>query len=269
MYKSLQNVYGIMKLKLSINPNASTGLILYNGQLEGIDYIAILLRNGLVEFHYELGFGPTVITSNSTISLHSWHVIEVIRNGPMGQLIVDDLVPVVKNGMGTILNLGNDYLYLGGVPDYLALPDELDIKTGFSGCIRQLAVSLSDEPEDLIYSALSGVDIGDCSEVLMCLSDPCHNGATCVDDGFDNTFKCLCTPWFTGVTCDTEVTQCVNNICENEGECFPKLVNNSLMEVCKCSLPFGGDTCSESECFYILLNLFMSAFFCRGIFQYC
>ena len=34
-----------------------------------------------------------------------------------------------------------------------------------------------------------------------CVSDPCHNDATCVDEM--NQFTCLCIPGYTGVVCET------------------------------------------------------------------
>ena len=248
-YNSLQNAFAITVIKVEINPNASTGLILYNGQVNnGLDYIALLLRNGFVELHYDLGFGPTTIVSNSTISLQEWHIIEVWRNGPQGQLIVDNLIPAVGAvSQGTMLQLG-DSLYLGGVRQYFTLPVELDIETGFNGCIRMLTVSSADVPISLISSAIDGAGIGECSNVLACLNDPCQNGATCSNTNFDSSFSCSCLAGFTGATCDTIVTDCADPFyCSNGGECFPVLTDNVLVDNCECSLPFEGETCTESE----------------------
>ncbi len=261
----MKNAFAVTVLKVEINPNTSTGLVLYNGQSNnGPDYIALLLRNGYVELHYDLGFGPTAIISNNTISLHEWHVIEVWRNGPNGQLIIDDTFPVSGEvAEGTMLQLG-DSLFLGGVKYYTVLPVELDIKTGFNGCIRMLTVSSSNIPINLISSANDGAQIGECSNVLECLNDPCQNGGMCSNLAFDSSFSCSCLAGFTGKTCDTIVTECTNpSFCSNGGKCFPVVMGNVSTDMCECSLPFEGQTCTDSELIKLLSSsIIIIAFDC-------
>ena len=243
----MTNVYGTTRLRFQVYPKASTGLILYNKQLDGPDYVAVILRNTFIEFHYNLGSGPNVVISNSSLTPWEWHTVEVIRNGPQGQVIVDNSIPAVGTGNGSVLTLG-DNLYLGGVSNYSVLPSELGIGIGFNGCIQDFTVFPSDEPVDLVKSAIWGVDIGDCSEALACLNHSCHNGATCAYDSLNSIPLCYCGPGFTGVTCDTVSSECIDtSVCENGGKCTLEQVNNSFVDVCKCSLPFGGNTCSESE----------------------
>lgn len=43
-------------------------------------------------------------------------------------------------------------------------------------------------------------------EVDECLSDPCHNGATCVDHL--NAFSCICQDGFEGIKKSTEQELC-------------------------------------------------------------
>lgn len=47
------------------------------------------------------------------------------------------------------------------------------------------------------------------SDFDECHSNPCRNGATCVD-GF-NTFRCLCLPSYVGALCEQGKSSC--NIC--------------------------------------------------------
>ena len=239
-------------IQLQIYPNTSTGLILFNKQFSGSDYIAVLLREGRVELQFDLGSGAVIIRSNSVISLNEWHTIEASRTGPLGKLIVDNSIPVsgTSPGLSTMLQLG-DNLHLGGVPDYSLLPEELYINTGFSGCIQELLISQS--PINLITDAIAGFDIVDCSDVLSCLNEPCLNGATCID-GINSTFSCQCAEGYTGNICDTFISECSNeNLCQNGGQCIVEYVDGSLEEVCKCSLPFSGENCTESK--YISFNI--------------
>ena len=245
-YETLQDAFAMNFLTVEINPKSLTGLILFNGG--SFDYIAILLRDGLVELHYDLNNSPTQVVSSSPITLYEWHTIEVIRKGPQGQLVVDDSLPVSSTSkQGTMLQI-SDYLYLGGIVDYSLLPDELDMETGFAGCIRNLTVSQSYVPVDLISSAIGGADVSDCSDALACLNDPCQNSVACTNEGFDSSFTCTCLVGYTGETCDSVVTECVDpGACSNGGECFPEVINNTLVDSCVCSLPYGGDSCNDSE----------------------
>ena len=47
----------------------------------------------------------------------------------------------------------------------------------------------------IILKMISRLDIDECA------SNPCHNGAECVDD--DNGFSCSCAAGFTGELCDS------------------------------------------------------------------
>lgn len=247
-YDSLQSAYATVNIRFEINSNATDGLFLFNGQANnGIDYIAVLLRNSTVELLFNLGDGYTKVVANNTISMNEWHTIEVQRNGPQGLLIVDESFPVTNTSVeGTILNLG-DSLYLGGVSDYSVLPNELASVSGFKGCIRNLSYNNND-PIDLIDTAINGAMIEECSDVLACLNDPCQNGGICSDQDFNSSFSCSCAVGYTDQTCDTMITECSDpDICSNGGDCIPEVVNNTLIETCVCSLPYGGSTCSDSE----------------------
>lgn len=38
--------------------------------------------------------------------------------------------------------------------------------------------------------------------MLQCASDPCENGATCVEGNNDDDYSCLCLPGFKGKDCE-------------------------------------------------------------------
>ena len=50
--------------------------------------------------------------------------------------------------------------------------------------------------------ALTKIANGVFSELKWCLSNPCHNGATCIEG--DSGFTCDCSPGFVGRHCETE-----------------------------------------------------------------
>ncbi|XP_072172930.1 uncharacterized protein [Diadema setosum] len=84
----------------------------------------------------------------------------------------------------------------------------------------------------------------------LCTSEPCRNGATCVDSTEPDraTFLCLCAPGFVGYFCDREDTgtgDCEPNPCLNDGLCDPTPFAISGF-TCDCQHGFFGDRCQNS-----------------------
>ena len=50
-----------------------------------------------------------------------------------------------------------------------------------------------------------------------CQSNPCSNGATCVQ--LLNGYACQCPAGFTGLTCNQQINVCTANSCFNNGTC--------------------------------------------------
>ena len=200
-------MFATTALTLEIRPSSPNGLVLFNQQMDGVDYIAVILRDGVVEFWYNLGSGAAIISSMEPVELYVWHTIEVYRSGASGQLIVDGTLPVSGSSEGdyTGLQLG-DPLYIGGVSDSAAgnLPLQFSKIGGYQGCIR--SVSSFAVPLLLISDAISGVGVQECP-LLPCTSSPCLNN----------------------------------------GVCFVETGNGSSGQQCLCSLPFTGETCAESK----------------------
>uniref|UniRef100_A0A8C6YL39 EGF-like domain-containing protein n=1 Tax=Nothoprocta perdicaria TaxID=30464 RepID=A0A8C6YL39_NOTPE len=70
-----------------------------------------------------------------------------------------------------------------------------------------------------------------------CLSHPCQNGATCINNV--NSFSCSCTPGFKGASCEIEESPCEIKVCQNGGKC--QVVNGTAL--CSCQPGYTGQDC--------------------------
>ncbi|CAH3188858.1 unnamed protein product, partial [Porites evermanni] len=72
-----------------------------------------------------------------------------------------------------------------------------------------------------------------------CDSSPCKNTGKCVSLYQENRYKCICVEGFTGKDCETNINDCVNIPCLNNGTCID-LINDFN---CSCPPGFAGNRC--------------------------
>ena len=73
-----------------------------------------------------------------------------------------------------------------------------------------------------------------------CLSEPCQNGGTCVDNV--NSFSCVCPPGLTGNNCEIIDDHCVHlRPCQNGATCLRR----SGTYQCQCTDGYSGRDCEE------------------------
>ena len=232
------------RIHLELRPNSSDGLILYNGQTSGTDYVSLSLSLNFVQFQYDLGSGPVVIESRHMLDVNDWHTIEARRSGRSGVLIVNGIVSRrISLGTDHLLQL-SEPLYLGGTPDTANVRENV-VEAGYVGCIRNLQLSPTNELVDFIIDSLDGMNITECPSMDVCASQPCINGGTCVQ--VNDRFTCECPDRYTGVTCGD--LNCSVNPCQNEGICIAEIVNDIEVQNCSCHVPYSGEYCTEGKNF--------------------
>lgn len=91
-----------------------------------------------------------------------------------------------------------------------------------------------------------------------CLSSPCANGSTCVEDS--SGFQCLCPAGWSGPTCTEDTDECVPSPCAHGGTCQD--LHNGFQ--CSCPPQWTGKTCQldADEC---ELQLCVNALACRNL----
>ncbi|KAG0728646.1 Agrin [Chionoecetes opilio] len=114
---TLENVGHSLVLELWFLTRSPDGVLLYNGQMGGGgDFIALNLRNGHVEFSYNLGSGLATLVSPTRIPLNTWHVVRVRRKKRRGILRVNRGHRVMGKSGPRLKELNlNQPLYLGGL----------------------------------------------------------------------------------------------------------------------------------------------------------
>ncbi|XP_036726429.1 agrin isoform X4 [Balaenoptera musculus] len=213
--------YHTLRLALEFRALEPQGLLLYNGNARGKDFLALALLGGRVQLRFDTGSGPAVLTSSVPVQPGRWHHLELSRHWRQGTLSVDGETPVLgQSPSGTDgLNLDMD-LFVGGVPEDQAsvVLERTSVGVGLRGCIRLLGVNNQQlELSDWQGSATRSSGVGECGD-HPCVPNPCLGGAPCqaLEAGM---FHCRCLPGRFGPTCADEKDPCQPNPCHGAAPC--------------------------------------------------
>ncbi|XP_041425259.1 agrin isoform X3 [Xenopus laevis] len=240
----MMKAYHTVRIAMEFRSSEQNGLLLYNGQSLGKDFISLAVINGFVELRFNTGSGTGIITSKVPIEPGKWHQLVVTRNRRSGMLSVDGESHVNgESPSGTDgLNLDTD-LFIGGAPeDQMAVVSErTSVSVGLKGCIRQLDVNnqlynLQEGGADVLY----GSRVGECGN-NPCQPNPCHNGAVCQVKEAE-MFHCQCPNGYTGPTCADERNPCDPNPCHVSATC---LVLPEGGAKCECPMGREGEFCEK------------------------
>ncbi|XP_035391659.1 protocadherin Fat 3 [Electrophorus electricus] len=239
-----------MKLGLRIRTLQSRGVIMYT---HAEPCTVLKIKEG------HLCFQPDCNNSLDTLDISGWPVndgswhsvtLELTRNRML--LVLDDgfverrrkaraptrLWPLATEGV----------LFFGARVPYdgrgARRPQE-----GFQGCLGAMMLNGNELPLQNKQSryaevaALSKVRLGCVLYPDPCLGAPCQNGADCVSLP-SGAFACGCSPQYTGVRCEMEITSCMPTPCMNGGNC------RDMGSMCGCPQGLSGPTCTEdvNEC---------------------
>lgn len=230
---------------------------MYSGQDQfqgkGDDFVALGINNGKVVFQYDLGSGLARITSDNLDSKLDWHSVTAGRSGKEGYLYVDSQLSKRGSSPGELsgLNLYSP-LYIGGVPELTELPSNVDFRSGFQGCISNMAVRFGAKEQfiNLLttqtgsngWPVVTGRNVGDKNYSSCKENNPCQNNGTCVTMGA--SVSCSCVDGWKGMFCSSKDVPCIShNPCASWSTC--REVNNKA--VCDCPLGKTGSTCSQCK----------------------
>nr|XP_023685478.1 agrin-like isoform X3 [Paramormyrops kingsleyae] len=183
--------------------NDPDGMIFYNGQRSDSkgDFISLALKDGILEFRYDLGKGPAIIRSKEKIQMNVWNTVNLERANRKGELTVNgkDRVrgeaPKSRKYQHAALNLKESF-FVGGVPDFSKLARVASLSTGFKGAIQK--ITLMGSPILMRANALRSQDVSTFSQ-HACTQGICLNGALC--SPLLANYECICHHGFSGKHC--------------------------------------------------------------------
>ncbi|XP_062399872.1 pikachurin [Sardina pilchardus] len=204
-FEPLKNSYQTFQMTVQFKAEAEDGLVLYCGENEHGrgDFTSLALVRGKIHYRFNCGTGTAQIMSESRVVLGQWHTVTIFRDGLTGWLRMDNDTPVSGRSPGQYTKITfRSPLYLGGAPSVYWLVRAAGTNRGFQGCIQSLNVNgrLLDLRPWPLGSALSGADVGECSDGV-CDEVTCANGGLCFANRADG-FICLCPLGFRGQLCE-------------------------------------------------------------------
>lgn len=174
------------------------------------------------------------------LALGQFHTVTLLRSLTQGSLIVGSLAPVNGTSQGKFQGLDlNEELYLGGYPDYGAIP-KAGLSSGFVGCVRELRI----QGEEIVFHDLNLTAHG-ISHCPTCRDRPCQNGGLC-QDSESSSYVCVCPAGFTGSRCEhSQALHCHPEACGPDATCVNRPDGRGY--TCRCHLGRSGMRCEEGE----------------------
>ncbi|KFM77888.1 Agrin, partial [Stegodyphus mimosarum] len=240
--------YTRLSLEIEFKSFADDGILLYNGQTstKSGDFISLSLKDGFVEFRYNLGSGAVVLRSLQKVILGKYQRVVAKRYLKDGMLAVDGQESVSGRSLGTLSSLDLvENLFVGHVPVASKIVyANIGVENGFIGCIRRLKIDRREV--NLKYPTskeiLKSSGLSDCSG-NSCSAMPCKNGGTCLSSE-KLKFKCICKDGFSGENCEFDLNPCISNPCGDGSTCVVLPEGNYA---CKCLPGRSGKQCNKPK----------------------
>ncbi|XP_041360084.1 pikachurin-like [Gigantopelta aegis] len=197
-----RKVLSYTDIEIVLKPSSPEGLILYNGYTHDRigDFVSLAMKEGFLEFRFDLGTGPAVLRSLKPVPLNRWHVVRASRTGLQGILQVDDQPKIEGDAQGAYTQLTlMKSLYVGGHKNFDETSKYANVSQSFAGCIQK--VIINKRPLMLMKDMLDGVNIEPCSH--PCAGDPCMNSGECVPRR--DVYTCYCPLGYANTNCEDKM----------------------------------------------------------------
>nr|Q05793.1 RecName: Full=Basement membrane-specific heparan sulfate proteoglycan core protein; Short=HSPG; Contains: RecName: Full=Endorepellin; Contains: RecName: Full=LG3 peptide; Flags: Precursor [Mus musculus]AAA39911.1 perlecan [Mus musculus] len=242
---TIKDAYRKFEIKITFRPDSADGMLLYNGQKRSPtnlanrqpDFISFGLVGGRPEFRFDAGSGMATIRHPTPLALGQFHTVTLLRSLTQGSLIVGNLAPVNGTSQGKFQGLDlNEELYLGGYPDYGAIP-KAGLSSGFVGCVRELRI----QGEEIVFHDVNLTTHG-ISHCPTCQDRPCQNGGQC-QDSESSSYTCVCPAGFTAAAVNIRKPCTATPSLWADATCVNRPDGRGY--TCRCHLGRSGVRCEE------------------------
>ncbi|CAH8435195.1 unnamed protein product [Schistosoma haematobium] len=154
LHNPSMHLYEIFNVQFSFRTSQENGLLLFNSNKQGVDFIAFELIRSYLNFAFDMGSGSQHYSLTMyEVTDSRWHHVELSRidleNNTL-QLYIDRykfneqsiMIPVINGDTSRNFNL-NDPLFIGGTPQYTFLKwrEKLNSYHGFQGCFGNFSIN--------------------------------------------------------------------------------------------------------------------------------
>ncbi|VDI80814.1 Hypothetical predicted protein [Mytilus galloprovincialis] len=232
------------EIEMVFKPISWEGLILYNGYTNDRkgDFISLAMREGHLEFKFDLGTGPGVLRSIQHVTLNEWHHVKVTRTGLQGIMEIDNQLRVEGNAEGgfTQLTLLQD-LYIGGHENFDQISKLANLTSSYTGCIQKVISKLANltssytgciqkmiingRPLEVVSDAREGINIDNCDH--PCVDQPCLNAGECQPD--KGEYNCYCPLGYHGSDCEDIIEEKID-VAHFNGHSYLKYSEKDIIE---------------------------------------
>ncbi|XP_065110593.1 protocadherin Fat 1a isoform X2 [Paramisgurnus dabryanus] len=235
-----------MKLSLRLRTFSTHATVMY---AKGTDYSILEIVNGRLQYKFDCGSGPGVVSVHSTqVSDGQWHTVSLEVDGNYARLVLDQVHAASGTAPGTLRTLNLDSsIFFGGHARPTSGSGRM-VVSGLRGCLEGIVLNGRELPLSRVRGVHSGVTLEElvdaasgCSlslPVQGCSSNPCTNGGTCSSLPNGGYF-CKCTAAFMGTHCEVSISPCASNPCLYGGTCVPRGGDF----YCQCRGQYSGQRC--------------------------
>ncbi|CAH8434638.1 unnamed protein product [Schistosoma rodhaini] len=154
LYNPSMHLYEIFNVQFSFRTSQEDGLLLFNSNKQGIDFIMFELIKSYLHFAFDMGSGSQhYALTMYKVTDSRWHHVELSRidleNNTL-LLYIDRYtfneqsikIPVISGDISRNFNL-NDPLFIGGISQYTFLKwrEKLNSYHGFQGCFGNFSIN--------------------------------------------------------------------------------------------------------------------------------
>ncbi|XP_039765026.1 protein eyes shut [Pararge aegeria] len=223
-----------LRLRFQTDDMDQISLLAFVGQSGRHDprsqHLAVAFVKGYIMLTWNMGSGPRrIFTSRALGPRRGGHTVRVWRRGRTASLLIDSRQNVTGNAPAHRSNMTLlPYIFIGGHPsdDFLDLPHDLPLHTGWRGCIWEIGGQAIGTGK-----AVGGRGVGQCG-VAQCTAKSCNAPrGVCIHS--PATYGCICNEGWFGATCASTQSPCDRSRNRCRGACVISL------DDAQCDCPYG------------------------------